>query len=126
MKSTLLPIIIFFFLCLSCDNSDNINGNLCSVENAIEDLDWLKSKIAEYKENSSDTQKYFYVTRAAYENMTVIIFPNCCPLCNTVTLVYNCSGELLGIVGSREEDIDEGILDRDIIIWKPDDFACSE
>ena len=123
MNKYRLLIIYFFFILFSCTNSDNDDiTNTCSVSNPIEDLDWLKLKIEELKQTNSTIIEYFYVSQNLYNDKTVFIFPNCCPQCSTIIPVYNCEGNTLGFVG--DGNIDTNILNNDIIIWKPENFAC--
>ena len=126
MKSINLILIFVFSLFVSCNTSDDIGENNCDVENPIADLDWLESKIAELETSDSPNAQYFYVSQAEYNNKTVFIFGNCCPLCNTVLPVYDCEGTSLGIVGTRDQDIDWSIMDDDIIIWSPSNFECTD
>ena len=125
MKSTNLIVVIVLALFFSCNSDDDIGHNNCAVDNPVEDLDWLKAKIAELEASDSSTAKYRYISQAEYNNRTVFILGNCCPICNTVLPVYDCEGASLGIIGTRDQDIDESIMDDDIIIWSPSDFTCT-
>lgn len=122
-KSTLLILISIFILSFSCKNDDDDDdlSNSCSVSNPIEELGWLKERIEQLSD--SNTDGYFYVSQNTLNGETVFIFPDCCPVCDTVTLVYDCQGNNIGSVG--DENISISILDDDIIIWKPNNFACS-
>lgn len=118
-KSTLSILISIFILSFSCKNDDDNLINTCSISNPIEELVWLKERIEQL--SNSNTDGYFYVSQNTLNGETVFIFPDCCPVCDTVTLVYDCEGNNIGSVG--DENISISILDDDIIIWKPKNFA---
>ena len=117
-------ILPFIFLTVTCA-SDNII-NTCSESDPIKNLIWLKSKIDELEQSDQETIKYFYVSQAEYNGSTIFIFGNCCPVCNTVIQAYNCDGDLIGSLGCGNEEINFSILAKDVIIWQPPDFQCSE
>ncbi|MFT6866281.1 MAG: hypothetical protein ACJA08_001112 [Cyclobacteriaceae bacterium] len=123
MYRNFLFLIISSFLIFAC-NDDDVFENICSEDNPTTDLDWLASEIQTLEQ--SELSQFFYVSQAEYENMTVFIFGNCCPNCNTVIPVRNCSGELVGIIGNGDDDIEVSILTKDTIIWKPNNFECVE
>ncbi|MFC4873506.1 hypothetical protein [Negadavirga shengliensis] len=112
----LLPA--FFLLFTSCH--EEIDPNYaCSVEDPLNNLDWLAERIREMEE--STLSSYFYVSMARYRSKTVFVFKNCCPFCATVTPVVDCSGEEIGHLGS----IDPSKLKDEVIIWEGEDFACN-
>lgn len=123
MKKILMLVFITCFLSESCNNDDDFLLNTCNVSNPIENLSWLKDEILNLQQSDSDLKKYFFVTQNTLNGETVFIFPNCCPQCSTVVPVFNCEGENLGFVGSG--NINNNILDNDVIIWKPNNFACN-
>ncbi len=108
---------------ISCDNDDNELPIVasCDVANPIQNLEWLKSLVESKRADESTLAKYFYLEIAEYENETVFIDNNCCPICNTVVPFYNCDGELLGTLNS---EINADFRNRKII-FKRDDFECS-
>ena len=120
-------IIFFIAFCLlitSCSDDDELLSNTCSVANPIEDLEWLVNEIQQLEESDDEVLQYFYVSQARYKGSYVFIFNNCCPFCGTVVPVYDCSGELLGILGNREEDIDPDLLSNSVVIWKGAETTC--
>ena len=119
-------ILLLFLLLFSCNSDDDTNQlkNSCSVDNPIEDLAWLGNEIDEREQNITSDSKYCYISQSLYENQTVFIYRDCNPLINKVVPVYNCEGELIGIIGSREQDIPFDVLLEGEIIWKTNDFAC--
>lgn len=122
MRLRAIAPIIYIFLSLSCGKGTD-PGPVCAVDDPAEDLEWLKVEIATMA--SSGLSRYFYVSQGKYGMMTVIIFLNCCPNCNTIVPVYNCAGEHLGNIGTGEDDIDSRFLEYERVIWKPADSACN-
>jgi hypothetical protein len=120
MKSRIF--IILTILSLSCREEDE-SKLLCSVENPVEDLAWLANQIHEWENSSSDFSHYNYVTKATYGDETIFILGNCCPNCATVWPVFNCTGVEIGQIGSP--GFDPEILDRDELVWKPEDSSCT-
>jgi hypothetical protein len=118
MKRAILFVVISIFLAFSCQE-DTGPLRACSVENPVEDLDWLAAEIQKM-EASEFFSQYFYVTQAKYGPKTVFIFLDCCPNCDSAWRVFDCSGNLMGYIG----DIDESILDSDVVIWKSDNSTC--
>ncbi len=123
-KLALVPI---FLLLLACEDDTSII--VCGTENPIEDIEWLSLLVKEYEQleqDDPDLAQYFYISQAQYEGETIIILPNCCPFCDTAIPAYNCQGDLIGVLGTSDRTIDIGLLESDIILWKPDNFSCSE
>ena len=124
MKKILLQTILLLFLISSCNNTDNDDkNNTCNVSNPIEDLTWLKDKITELEQTSSYESGEIYISQANYNGNTVFIMGNCCAVCNTIVPIYNCEGESIGYIG--DDTFDSTILEKDVIIWKPENFVCN-
>ena len=115
----IISLSFFLLLIMSCSSDDN--NLVCSVENPIENLNWLKSEIDLLKNNE---EEYNYVTQTKHNDQTVFVFANCNPLINSVFLVKNCEGNNIGIIGMGEQDIPSTILDNGIIIWKAENSEC--
>lgn len=115
-------LFLFIALLTSCSKEIPIT-TVCGVDNPIEELDWLTMEVNNIDES---LREYFYISKAQYNDQTVFIFGNCCPFCNTVVPVRNCSGELLGVLGSGDQDIDPKLVSQQDIIWKPVNFSCIE
>jgi hypothetical protein len=122
MKRYILLFTIVTFVTLSCDE-DAEPGTTCSVQNPVEDLEWLAAAIQDLSESAMS--EYLWVSKAKYRFMTVFIFGNCCPNCNSIFSVYNCSGEYIGFIGTGEGSVDPGILDKDVIVWTTEDSGCN-
>ncbi len=119
--STLILMALCALLLFTCKEDDNPNPkNACSVEDPVHDLPWLAAKVEEMQ--NSSLAEYWYVTQAQYGTETVFIYGNCCPFCNTMTPVFNCSGEQLGIVGDGTFEMDS--FKDEAVIWAPDDSHC--
>lgn len=97
----------------------------CSVENPTEELAWLRKEIQAREQDPNDYVDYQYIVQAAYEGETVFIYRDCYPYSNSIVQVFNCSGELLGYLGYREEDIDFAVLENVVTIWRPATSKCS-
>ena len=121
---TLLCLVLVFIYIVSCGNDDNSIINTCSVANPLEELEWLK-KIIEDIEQSTLVDDVF-ISQANYKGETVFIIGNCCDLCNSVIPVYNCTGDLINILGCSNEQINFNILNRDTVIWNSENFLCQE
>ena len=97
---------------------------ICGIENVCgqdQDLTWLYSEV----ENQNELyNKYFYVSQAIYEGKVVFLFENCCPSCNTITLVKNCAGETIGAIGSSDEDIKYDEISNARVFWKAPENEC--
>lgn len=123
MKRILIPIVLLtlLFSCYS-DNGDVLIIGACGVDNPVEQLPWLKTRVDDLKNNGSDLSKFFYVQIAEYQEETVFIFNNCCPTCNTIIPVYKCQGDLLGTLFT---EIQPNEISNSKILYRPKDFSCN-
>ena len=122
LKSLIGLLLAIFFIQVSCGDDDGLDS-ACGTDNPIENLEWLAAEIENIESNEVLAQ-YFFITTAKYRGQTVFIFDNCCPFCGTVITVLDCEGELIGIVGPGEDDIDFSLLENDRILWKSENAAC--
>ncbi len=119
--SSLILIAWCALLLLTCKEDDSPKPkNTCSVEDPVHDLPWLAAEVEEMQ--NSSLAEYWYITQAQYGAETVFIYGNCCPFCNTMTPVFNCSGEQLGTVGDGTFEMDN--FKNEAVIWAPDDSHC--
>ena len=129
MKNTIWLALPFFLLLGSCEYSDIFcvePSSPCSVENPVEDLAWLRDEIQEREQQvQNEYTQYQYIAQAEYEGETVFVYGNCCPNCLTVTLVFNCAGEQIGLLGYREGDIDYSIREQAVVVWKSAGYSCT-
>jgi hypothetical protein len=94
--------VLFFVLALaaiSCKDKDE--PAICGVDDPVNELEWLKAKIAEL-DNSELSRKYFYVVQADYNGQVIFYVNNCCPMCSTVILYYDCAGNELKSVDTSQ------------------------
>lgn len=109
------------FLVSSCVSHDFPQANTCDVRNPVDDLPWLKAKVAELN-NSEFSRKYWYITQATYNLETVFIIKNCCPNCLTLPPpVHACNGQVL--FDGADEQFDDIQAER--LIWKSTEYACT-
>jgi hypothetical protein len=120
MKKLIYLSAFLGMLTFSCsDDSDPIRA--CNVDNVL-DMPWMQELIAETEEFEVG-RDYTYITMGIYDSQTVFVLNNCCPLCNSIIPVYDCSGSTLGTVGSEGISADE-ISDMEVI-WKSSNNSCS-
>lgn len=95
-------------------------GNLCGVDNPLQDLPWLQEMVVlmEAGKGSSRIYQYFYVLQGELNGETVFIFDNCCPMCDTRVLTYNCRGEVVWEGRNRDD------VQHEKVLWKPEGFEC--
>lgn len=120
MKNYIYLFALLVCLSFSC-SEDPKPIEACATDNVLEDLPWLVEKIEEF-EQSTFGQEYSYISKGTYQSQAVFIFQNCCPFCNTVFTVYDCSGNFMDTLGSG------GISPSEItgmaVIWKSADSSC--
>lgn len=131
MKRSHYIIVLVVVMC-SCKEESIDN---CSVKSPLEQLPWLADEISSLQ-SSTTLAPYFYIAKAKYRGNTVFIIENCCALCNTITIVFNCEGNMIGYVAGTVDakPVHLGtvtltpIVNRDLsshsILWKPDKFGC--
>ncbi len=122
MKKSLLSLVILMIICFSCKEEEE-PILYCGVVDPAQNLTWLNQLTNELDESYLGI--YFYVSAAIYENNRVFLVENCCPFCNSVTLVYNCKGEILGALGKDGAGIEPTEVTDKVIVWRGTDFACN-
>lgn len=68
-------------------------------------------------ENSEFSRKYFYLVQADYNGQTVFYVNNCCPMCMTIIIYYDCAGNVL-------ESVDASQVKNGRRIWMSDELEC--
>ncbi|AZQ57448.1 hypothetical protein EJ994_00980 [Maribacter sp. MJ134] len=121
MKRCILLASFISLISCSTDDSNLPIIAACDTANPIEDLTWLRAQTEVIKNDQSDIAQYFFIEIAEYQNQTVFLANNCCPICGTVVPIYNCEGEQIGFLGS---DILMDELSDTRIIFSRDDFSC--
>ena len=114
MKRSLLliTVISISFVIISCKKEDAENDN-CNFSNPTEELIWLKTMV-------TDMDEYSYIKSATYNGETVFFNGNCDPLANSVSSVYNCSGEVIGYTNDLYDDLSEIKLE-----WEHENSMCN-
>lgn len=114
-------IILLTIVIISCSDKDDNFNTICGVNDPTEELVWLKAEITIRKRDVSEDAKYQYISQADLDGETVFLYRNCDPKANTVIPVYDCEGELLGVVG-KEFTLED--FTNILLIFKPLDFVC--
>lgn len=125
-KISLLIVLTVFSISCSKNSDDNGEGlSLFKSQNFCDgsDMDWLQELIDDYEQNEYSSEEYFYFSKAIYNGQQVIVHGNCCAVCNTVIQVYDCSGELLGYIGTSDINIPIKDITQQEVIW-PEDPPC--
>ncbi len=121
---TVYKILMICFLLTSCSSDDDLKFKvLCSVDNPTTDLPWLKAEIEAREQNVTEFSRYLYISQAIHKGEAIIIYADCCPVCNSVYVVYNCRGENIGFIGDGNFTLET--LSSGKVIWKTDDNSCS-
>ena len=116
----ILAVAFVLIISQSCNNDDESLPiiSACDVTNPIENLPWLKTQVEEIIENKSDIAPFFFIEIAEYRGETIFISNNCCAICGTIVPIYNCRGELLGLLND-EIKINE-VMNVQTIFSRPD------
>src|SRR5689334_1465696 len=109
-----LVVLLSTSLLFACHDDDVKD---CGVTNPAEELEWFKAK-AQAAESSGDMAKYIYCLQGDYKNQRVYIWADCCPVCNSMILVYDCAGNELGRLGNGEGGIDPEAIKKQSLVWK--------
>lgn len=118
-KATYLFLILAIGFSACSDDSEPLQA--CKTDNVLVDLPWL-AELIEEQEQSFIGQNYSFISTGKYKLKTVFILQNCCPNCNSVSPVYDCSGEKLGFLGSNDIEIDK--VQKYEVIWKSSENSC--
>ncbi len=119
MKKLLYSLSFLVLFTVSCpDDSDPVRA--CDVDNVL-DLPWMQELIAETEEFETG-RDFSYITMGSYGSQTVFVLQNCCPLCNSIALIYDCSGKVIGPIGSSGISLDD--ISNRKVIWKSSNNSC--
>ncbi len=122
MKNLTFLLLLSLVLSFGC-KEDEEPALVCGTADPVANLPWLNTFAKEL--NDSYYGVYFYVTAGTYQDQQVFLIKNCCPNCNTITLVYACGGEVLGSLGRDGVGIDATEIKDEVIIWRGTGFACT-
>jgi hypothetical protein len=121
LKAFLFFMLLTSLALVSCKNDDDDGDKVCSVNDPITELPWLKKKIDSLNETRNEYSKYQSISHATFRGSSVFAPGNCCPTCLTdATFYWNCAGHRISI---PEQEWAE-VTDRKII-WRDKDYACS-
>lgn len=121
MKKAILLVLFTSFLFLSCSDDDDILLPACGVNNAIQNLEWLKAEIDRRNANPTEDMKYCYIVQAKLDGEDVFIYEDCNPLIDKAIPFFNCEGT---IINTQDNPIGLDNLRDKMIIWKRTDFVC--
>jgi hypothetical protein len=91
-------------------------AGVCDVTDPVNELAWLKARIADLK--SSDIADYFYVVQAEYEGLPVFFIRTCHPAATVLANPYDCEGNVI-----KSDDAAFKVTNSKII-WNTDGFVC--
>jgi hypothetical protein len=115
-------VSICMMLVLSCEKDEY--ENTCGVDDPVKELSWLKDQIETVEMMNPEYSRYYYIKMAAYKGETVFITGNCNPFADSVFIVYNCNGEMIGYLGYSEDYVNPDLLKNEIVIWQSENTAC--
>ncbi|MGC3947667.1 MAG: hypothetical protein QM762_24720 [Chryseolinea sp.] len=116
------PCVLFVVLCLLTVSACDEDFQDCDVSDPME-LSWFREMTDALGKNS--LSEYMYVMQGDYKNKRVYISANCCPMCNSVVIVYDCSGNQLGYLGHGEDHIAPEAITNQSIAWKSSSNVCA-
>lgn len=118
MKSSIyLSLCLSLFISCTSDDKESLKLT-CSVEDPVNDLDWLKTE-------TELLDSYESIIQSTFNNEAVFIFNNCNPRINSVIPVKNCNGDNIGIISNEQDGIPVSVLENGTMIWRPDNFECN-
>lgn len=115
---------LFFLLIIglaACHEDAVPLENTCGVDNPVEDLPWLQTRIERAQQPDFNTLN-FTIQQVTYEAETLFIFGYCCSNCFMIPTVYNCQGE---IIEYNTIDWDRLGENGNGIIYRFDQFSCT-
>lgn len=122
MKKAAFLFLIFAIGFSSCSEDEVEPLQACDTQNVLVDLPWL-AELIEEQEQFAISRDFSYVSTGLYNQSRVFILQNCCPLCLSSYPVYDCSGAVLGVIGS--EGIEFEKIENYEVIWKSSKNSCS-
>lgn len=117
MKKQLILLSLLALAIFSCDKEDEEPATACGVSDPIENLQWLK-QMKEEAAALGESSQYSYIMQAVYEGETVFYNGFCCPHCNWILTLYDCSGNAI------EKDYSISDVEKITVLWRPDNSVC--
>ncbi len=90
--SDLLRLFLLCVLLSNCNNKSEAQSN-CSSNNPLESLPWLKQITSDFKQVKAAPQQDIY--QYTYNNNTVFLVNDCNNCSDKLSVVYNCSGDVI-------------------------------
>lgn len=115
MRKSIYLVLFLALVGFSCEEKDD-PISACGVSDPIENLPWLAAKKEAVA--TGPMSEYSYIVQATYDDQTVFYVGLCCPTCNTVIILYDCSGNAL------EGDVDLNAIKDGKVIWQPENVEC--
>ncbi len=122
MSRLVILLLVFGFTFSACSEDEVEPLQVCDTQNVLVDLPWL-AELIEEQEQSFIGQNYSFIATAKLKQRRVFILQNCCPFCASIFPVFNCSGEVLGSIGSEGMDFED--FNNYEVIWKSSDNTCN-
>lgn len=116
MKRQLILLSLLAMTIFSCDKKEDEPAFACGVSDPVANLPWLK-QMSEEAALDESTQ-YSYIAQATYDDETVFYNGYCCPNCNWLLTLYDCSGNTI------EKDYSISELENNTVIWHPENSEC--
>lgn len=114
-------LLVFAFTFIACSEDEVEPLQACNTQNVLVDLPWL-AELIEEQEQSEIGQNFSFIATGKFGKSRVFILQNCCPFCASIFPVFNCSGDVLGSIGSDGFDLDK--IENYEVIWKSSINAC--
>lgn len=116
MKKSLYLLLFCLLFSFACQESDD-PVIVCGVSDPIENIAWLK-QLAE-ESGKSSLAEYSYIMQAKYKGERVFYWGTCCPNCNWILVLRDCSGNEI------EGDYTFDDLEDKQVIWQLENSQCS-
>lgn len=119
----ILFFTLFALVISAC--SDIPEPDMCLDPESAGTSNWLQTIIDEIENDTSSHASYQHIMTGTYEGQRIFIVKNCCPFCQYVAPVYDCSGEYLGFLSYQDNGINPGDIKDEQLFWKRSDSACT-
>ena len=97
-RSAALCAISFLLLASTCDECEEVQRDCNDVQDPRTELTWVADYANDIDEDA-ELGKYRYIRKGIHNEQLVFILGDCCPFCNTIIVVKDCSGATIGTSG---------------------------
>lgn len=116
-------ICLFFAITFSSCSKEEVEPiQACDTQNVLVDLPWL-AELIEEQEQFEISQSYSFISTGEINGRSIFVLQNCCPFCNTISPVYDCSGQPIGLLNSSDIKFED--IENYEVIWKSSKNECS-